>query len=261
MIDELLEERSGRVLTLTINRPEKLNSLSPEVLLRLGDILGDLATSDEVRCVVIQGAGEKAFSSGYDIGRIPEGAADTEGPRRNPLRYGLDAVMSFPYPVIAAVRGFALGAGLHLALACDLRIASPKARFGMPPVKLGVVYPVEGYELFVRVLGLATAKALFLTGRRFSAQEALRMGILTHLEPPESLESYVEELAGEIAEENAPLAVKGEKSILNRLAAGPPSPEDLAEARRRMAQAFQSEDAREARAAFAAKRKPQFSGR
>ncbi|KKL44501.1 hypothetical protein LCGC14_2365070, partial [marine sediment metagenome] len=128
MSEELLEERSGRVLTLTINRPEKLNSLSPEVLLRLGDILGDLATSDEVRCVVIRGAGEKAFSSGYDIGRIPEGAADTEGPRRNPLQYGLDAVMSFPYPVIAAVRGFALGAGLHLALACDLRIASPKAR-------------------------------------------------------------------------------------------------------------------------------------
>ena len=261
MSDELLEERSGRVLTLTINRPEKLNSLSPEVLLRFGDILGDLAASDEVRCVVIRGAGEKAFSSGYDIGRIPEGAADTEGPRRNPLQYGLDAVMSFPYPVIAAVRGFALGAGLHLALACDLRIASPEARLGMPPVKLGVVYPVEGYELFVRVLGPATAKALFLTGRRFSAQEALSMGIVTQLEPADTFDSYVEELAREIAEENAPVAVKGAKVILNRVAAGPLSDEELAEARRLMVQAFQSEDAREARAAFAAKRKPQFSGR
>ncbi|KKL46765.1 hypothetical protein LCGC14_2342280, partial [marine sediment metagenome] len=134
-------------------------------------------------------------------------------------------------------------------------------RLGMPPVKLGVVYPVEGYELFVRVLGPATAKALFLTGRRFSAQEALSMGMLTHLEPADTFGSYVEELAREIAEENAPVAVKGAKVILNRVAAGPLSDEELAEARRLMVQAFQSEDAREARAAFAAKRKPQFSGR
>jgi enoyl-CoA hydratase/carnithine racemase len=261
MSEELLEERSGRVLTLTINRPEKLNSLSPELMLRLGDRLNELAGSDEVRAVVIRGAGSKAFSSGYDIGRIPEGAARAEGPRRNPLQYGLDAVMAFPYPVIACIRGFALGAGLHLALACDLRIAAQGARLAMPPVKLGVVYPVEGYELFVRLLGPAAAKAIFLTGRHLSAQEALQMGLLTHVEPEESLDGYVAELARELAEENAPLAVKGAKFIINRLAMGPLSPEDLAEARRLMVQAFQSQDAREARAAFAEKRKPQFSGR
>lgn len=261
MSEELLEEQSGRVLTFTINRPEKLNSLSPELMLRLGDRLNELAGSDEVRAVVIRGAGTKAFSSGYDIGRIPEGAARAEGPRRNPLQYGLDAVMAFPYPVIACIRGFALGAGLHLALACDLRIAAEGARLAMPPVKLGVVYPVEGYELFVRLLGPAAAKAIFLTGRHFSAQEALQMGLLTHVELEESLDEYVAEMARELAEENAPLAVKGAKFIINRLAMGPLSPEDLAEARRLMVQAFQSQDAREARAAFAEKRKPQFSGR
>lgn len=261
MSDDLLEERRGRVLLLTINRPDKMNSLSPEVMLRLGDRLNELAGQDEVRCAVISGAGGKAFSSGYDIGRIPGRGEGQEGPRRNPLEFGLDAIANFPYPVIAAIRGFALGAGLHLALACDLRIATPESAFGMPPVKLGVVYPLEGYALFVRALGLTAAKALFLTGRRFTAEEALRLGIVTHVEPGDSFDTYVQELAREIAEENAPLAVKGAKRILNRLSLGPPSSEDVAEARQLMAAAFQSADASEARKAFAEKRKPQFSGR
>ncbi len=261
MSDPLIQERAGRVLTITINRPEKLNSLSPEVMLALGDALGELAASDDVRCVVIRGAGERAFSSGYDIGRIPEGAGDLEGPRRNPLEYGLTAVAAFPYPVIAMIRGFAMGAGLHLAATCDLRVASPDAVFSMPPVKLGIVYPVEGYELFARLLGPAHTRALFLTGRRFTADDALRMGLVNHVEPAESLEAYVAELARELAEENAPVAVKGAKFILNRLQAGDLADDDRAQARRLMAQAFGSADAREARAAFAEKRRPQFSGR
>ncbi len=262
MTDDLLLDRSGHVLSLTINRPDKLNSLSPEIMLRLGDTLTELAASDDVRCVVIRGAGDRAFSSGYDIGRIAASAAQAaEGLRRNPLQYGLDAVTGFPYPVIAMVRGYAMGAGLHLAAACDLRIASPDALFAMPPVKLGIVYPVEGYQLFVRLLGPAPARALFLTGRRFSAEDALRMGLLHRVEPAETLESYALDLAREMAEENAPLAVKGAKLILNRLQAGDLSDEDLSESRRLMARAFQSADAREARAAFAEKRKPQFSGR
>ncbi len=263
MTEQFLLDRAGHVLTCTISRPDKLNSLSPEIMLSLGDTLNDLAADDDVRCVVIRGAGDKAFSSGYDIGRIAEGAAaaQAEGPRRNPLQYGLDAVASFPYPVIAMIRGYAMGAGLHLALACDLRFASPDALFAMPPVKLGIVYPVEGYQLFVRLLGPAHARALFLTGRRFGAEEALRMGLLHRIEAAEALEPYVLELAREIAEENAPMAVKGAKFILNRLQAGALSDEDVRESRRLMARAFQSADALEARAAFVEKRRPQFSGR
>lgn len=261
MSDDLLEERDGRILTFIINRPDKMNSLSPEIMLRLGDTLTELAGSDQIRCVVIRGAGGRAFSSGYDIGRIGAGAAAAEGPRRNPLDYGLNAITSFPYPVIAAIQGFALGAGLHLALACDLRVATPDSAFGMPPVKLGVVYPVEGYALFVRTVGPAAAKALFLTGRRFYAQEALHLGIVTHVEEEASFDEYVAGLAREMAEENAPLAVKGAKQILNRLTEGPLSAEEMQEARSLMAQAFQSVDAAEARKAFAEKRKPQFVGR
>jgi len=254
MSEELVEERQGHVAVLTINRPQRLNALSPEVLTALGDRLRQWAQEATVRAVVIRGAGEKAFSAGYDIGRI----AQTRG---DPLRYGLEAVMAFPYPVIAAIRGFAIGAGLHLAMACDLRIAAPSARLSMPPVRLGIVYPIEGYELFVRTVGPAAAKALFLTGRQFTAQEALQMGLLHRVEPEESLEEYVMALARELAEECAPLAVQGAKFIINRLAMGPLSEEDAARAREMMVRAFQSEDAREARAAFAEKRKPQFSGR
>lgn len=95
MSDEFLEERSRRVLTLTINRPDKLNSLSPEVMLRLGDTLNEHTGTDKVRCAVIRGVSDRALSSGYDIGRIPEGPAAAEGPRRSPLQYGLDTVMAY----------------------------------------------------------------------------------------------------------------------------------------------------------------------
>ncbi len=254
MSEELLEERHGRVAVLTLNRPQRLNALSPEVLIALGDRLRQWAQDGQVRAVVIKGAGEKAFSAGYDIGRISQTRGD-------PLRYGLEAVMDFPYAVIAAMRGFAIGAGLHLAMACDLRIASPSARLSMPPVRLGLIYPIEGYELFVRTVGPAAAKALFLTGRQFTAQEALQMGLVHRLEPEETLEEYVMALAQELAEECAPLAVQGTKFIINRLARGPLSQEDAARAREMMARAFQSEDAREAQVAFAEKRKPQFRGR
>ncbi len=254
MSEQLLEEREGHIAVLTINRPERLNALSPEVLTALGDRLRQWAQEGEVRAVIIKGAGAKAFSAGYDIGRIGQTRGD-------PLRYGLEGVMNFPYPVIAAIRGFAIGAGLHLAMACDLRIASPTARFSMPPVRLGIVYPLEGYELFVRTLGPSAAKALFLTGCHFGAQEALQMGLVHRVEPDEALDEYVRALAHELAEECAPLAVQGAKFIINRLALGPLSPEDAAQARELMLRAFQSEDAKEAQAAFAQKRKPQFQGR
>ena len=154
-----------------------------------------------------------------------------------------------------------MGAGLHLAAVCDLRIAAADAVFSMPPVKLGLVYPVEGYRLFASLVGAAAARAIFLTGRRFTSDEALRMGLVHHVEPAGALEQYVGRLAREMAEENAPLAVKGAKFILNRLQAGELSAEDVTRSRQLMAQAFASADAKEARTAFAEKRRPQFTGR
>ncbi len=259
MAETLLEARRGRVAVFTFNRPEKRNALDPELLFALGDRLAALAAEGDIRCVVLRGAGDEAFSAGYDIGRIP-GGRDRPPRQGNPLDYGLQAVHDFPYAVIAMIRGFALGAGCHLAAACDLRLASATARFGMPPVKLGVVYPVEGYRLFVRLVGLAAAKELFLTGRQIDASRALEIGLVHRVLPDDELEPYTMALAEEIAEENAPLAVRASKRILDRLSEGPLSEEDEREFRRLMAEAFASHDLREARAAFAEKRRPRFSG-
>ncbi len=260
MTDVLLEERRGRVALLTLNRPDKRNALNPELLFALGDRLHALAREGEARCVVLRGAGQEAFSAGYDIGRIPgEGQRPTRD--ENPLDYGIAAVRAFPYPIIAMVHGFALGAGCHLAAACDLRLAGQSARFGMPPAKLGVVYPVEGYLLFLRLLGLANAKELFLTGRQVDASRALEMNLVHRVLPDGELASYTLALADELAEENAPLAVRASKRILDRLSEGPLTEEDERAFRRLMVEAFQSEDLREARSAFAEKRRPHFLGR
>jgi enoyl-CoA hydratase/carnithine racemase len=130
----------------------------------------------------------------------------------------------------------------------------------MPPAKLGVVYPVEGYRLFLDLVGLANAKELFLTGRQVDAWRALQMGLVHRVLPEAELEPYTLRLAEEMAEENAPLAVRASKWILDRLSGGPLSEEDEREARRLLAEALASGDLREARAAFAEKRRPRFTG-
>ena len=257
--EPLIVERQGWVCTFSINRTDKRNSVNPEIMVRLGDALSALKEDEEVRVVVLRGAGTGAFSAGYDVGRI--GSVPQEaGPRGNPLEYGLEAIASYPYPVIAMIYGYALGAGCHIAAACDLCIAADTAVFGMPPAKLGLVYPIEGYQFFVTRLGLAYAKELFLTGRQISAQRAKEMGLVHDLVPEAELEAKVYALAQELAEENAPFSMKATKLIINRLVASPLTQDDEMEFRRWMVRAFLSEDAKEARAAFKEKRKPQFRG-
>jgi enoyl-CoA hydratase/carnithine racemase len=258
--DPLIVQRQGRVCTFVINRPDKLNSVTPEIMVRLGDGLSALKEDDEVRAVVLRGAGTSAFSAGFDIARIG-GLPQEAGPPGNPLEYGLEAMAAYPYPVIAVVYGYALGGGCHLAAACDLCLAADTAVFGMTPAKLGLVYPIEGFQFFVSRLGLAYAKELFLTARQIPAQRAKEMGLVHQVVPEAELEATVYALAQELAEENAPLAVKGAKLIINRLAQGPLTEAEEREFRTWMAHAFASEDAKEARAAFKEKRKPQFKGR
>jgi enoyl-CoA hydratase/carnithine racemase len=258
--DPLIVQRQGRVCTFVINRPDKLNSVTPEIMVRLGDGLSALKEDDEVRAVVLRGAGTSAFSAGFDIARIG-GLPQEAGPPGNPLEYGLEAMAAYPYPVIAVVYGYALGGGCHLAAACDLCLAADTAVFGMTPAKLGLVYPIEGFQFFVSRLGLAYAKELFLTARQIPAQRAKEMGLVHQVVPEAELEATVYALAQELAEENAPLAVKGSKLIINRLAQGPLTEAEEREFRTWMARAFASEDAKEARAAFKEKRKPQFKGR
>ena len=259
--DLILVQKEGNVCTLTINRPEKRNSLNPETLLQLGDTLNSLRDDGETRAVVIRGTGDKAFSSGYDISRIGDGSPEPPGPRHNPMEYGLGSIASFPYPVIAMIYGYAVGGGLELAVTCDLRLAADTARLGITPAKLGVVYGAAGIQRFLNVVGVAQTKELFYTGRLVDAQRASQIGLVDHVYPADELATATYELAREIAG-NAPLTVSGVKTtVSNLLGYQRLSPEDEAEVGRLQAEAYRSEDLKEGQRAFMEKRRPRFTGR
>lgn len=258
----LLKKEEGNVCTLTINRPEKRNSLNPEILIQIGDALSALKEQSGMKVVVLRGVGEKAFSSGYDIGRIPSGAVQPDPvPREKAIDYGLGSILTYPYPVIAMIYGYAVGMGLELAVTCDLRVAADNARLGITPAKLGVVYSHTGIRKFIDLVGVAQTKELFFTGRIIDAQRAREIGLVDHLVPVQDLEKTTYELAQEIAE-NAPLSVSGAKHIISKIVSSRMlDPKDEAELRQLRASAFESEDLKEGQKAFMEKRKPKFTGR
>ncbi len=262
--DVLLKSVEGYVGTLVLNRPEKRNSLSPELLLELHLALSTWAVSEEVRCVVITGAGDKSFSSGYDITSIPTDLTpEMEDLIRNhnPLELAFNSVKSFPYPVIAMWNGYCYGAGMNLSICCDMRIAADTAKAGMPPARLGLIYHPEGLRQFVEALGFSATRELFLTARTFTAFECMEMGLVNHVIPADKLMEWTMELARDIAA-NAPLSMKHMKRILNMLGRSMQlSREELAEAERLVNEGFASDDLKEGQLAFLEKRKPNFQGR
>ena len=255
----LLIEKEENICTLTINRPQRRNALSPELLYRLGDTFQALKDDRDIRVVVLRGAGDKAFSSGIDLGG---GLAGLEEVRRgDPIEYAMGSVVSYPHPVIAMIYGAAMGSGCDLAVSCDLRIAADTARMGINPVKLGLVYAPSGIRRLINVIGLHRAKELFFTGRFIDAQRAKEIGLVNHVVPAEELLSFTYALAREIAD-NAPLAVSVTKTIFNRLLKYQGlSAEDDAEIAALRNMVERSEDAKEGLRAFAEKGKPKFIGK
>lgn len=264
MEERLLIEKTERICTITINRPEKRNALSPLVFTELIDQLQRLKDEDAVRCVVLRGSGEKAFSSGFDISDLPVDASPeiAEAAKGDtPLDNGMKAVRDFPYPVIAMINGLAYGAGCELAVTCDIRIAADDVRLSMPPAKLGIVYRWRGIMKLIDVVGPAYAREIFLTGRAYGAAQAKDMGLLNYVVPREELASFVYRMARDISE-NAPLALKATKTIFNRFLHDQRlSPPDVQEIERLRYEAFRSEDLKEGQQAFCEKRKPVFRGR
>ncbi|MRR37997.1 enoyl-CoA hydratase/isomerase family protein, partial [bacterium] len=213
--DDLLREVGGHVGTLTIHRPEKRNTLSAGILIRIHLALKEWAENSEVRVAVITGSGDKAFSAGYDIGTIPTDISPEMAEiirNHNPISLAMESVATFPLPTVAMMNGYAFGAGLNLALCCDFRIAADHASVSMPPAKLGLVYHPEGIRQFVEVVGMARTREIFLTGRRYTGPELLEMGLVGRLVPAERLREEVYGLAAELAA-NAPLSLKGTKRI------------------------------------------------
>jgi enoyl-CoA hydratase len=250
-------ERRDSVAVLTLNRPEALNALSPEMLDRLEERLDEIAADPGLRAVVLTGAGEKAFCAGADIAHMRDAdALDARAFAQRGHRLA-DRIEGLPTPVVAAVNGYALGGGCEIALACDVRVAAQTARFGQPEVTLGIVPGWGGTQRLARATSIGFAKELILTGRLAAADEALRTGLVTHVHPPGELLDRAE-LAETIAS-RASWAVAAAKDLCN-LALGGDGPAPFAREIDAFALAFTTPDQREGVAAFLEKRPPRFAG-
>jgi enoyl-CoA hydratase len=257
-LENVLIEKRGRVAILTVNRPDKLNALNIATRSDILAALDDLERDADVRVVVITGAGEKAFIAGADINEFAGMSAVAQRAVMKGRR-AFDAVEDFPKPVIAMINGFALGGGCELALACDIRIASTRAKLGQPEIKLGIIPGGGGTQRLTRLIGEGKAMELMLTGDMLTAEEAERLGLVNHVYAPEELEAKTMELAGRIAEMSPVALAMAKQSVKNaarmNLREGLDSEVDL------FALCFSSEDKEEGVRAFIEKRKAEFKGR
>jgi enoyl-CoA hydratase/carnithine racemase len=255
----LLDEPAPDVVRLKISNPGKRGALDHEILDTLAETLGRL----EARCVVITGDGP-VFSAGYDIGNFDEDSFSDQAEKlvAHPFTEAIDAIDAYPYPVLAQINGHAIGGGLEVAVACDMRIAARRVRMGMPPAKIGLIYSHTGLHRFVEVCGLANTNELFHLGRNVETERAYEMGLVNWVVEPDELEERTVEIAGEIGA-NAPLSLAGNKRALRELRAAslrldPETERELVELR---ASCFLSEDFREGIRSFAEKRPPRWTGR
>ena len=256
MPDLILSRIADLVCTITLNRPEKRNALSTEMIEALHATLTQVAAREDVRVVVLAGAGG-VFCAGLDLREL---AAQREAGRveTHPLQDALESLERCPHPTIAAVQGDAIAGGYELALHCDLRVASDRAHFAMPLARIGIAVPVTLTWKLVDTIGAAATKELLFTGEGLGAPEALALGLVNRVVPPGSLEAAVGELARQIAH-NAPLSVRAMKAFVQRLAE-----ERRAYRRDELEALFHrvqgSADAREGLAAQRERRSPVFRG-
>ena len=256
MIDELGFTIADRVATILINRPAKLNAMTPAMADALVAAVATCNTSDDVRCVVVTGAGEKAFSAGSDISTLD--AYATPWDFRNRADY-CDALRACRKPVIAAINGYALGGGLETALACDIRIASANARFAAPEIKLGWIGGGGMAAGLSYSIGTSNAAMMLLTGDMIDAEQARAWGLVSEVLAPEALLPRAQVIARTIAA-RAPIAAEIAKLNL-RAAFTMPWDKAIEYERELQAICFATEDAAEGRAAFAEKRDPEFTRR
>lgn len=245
------------IARLTISRPKQLNALNAQVIDDLSAAVGKLSERDDVRVLVVTGEG-RSFVAGADIKQMNDFDADQATEFAQKGHAAMDALSQLPYPVIAAVNGFALGGGLELALACDLIYASDKAKLGLPEVGLGIIPGFGGTQRLGRTIGWHHARELVFSGRQVRAEEALEMGLVCAVFPAEGFTDRVLEVAAKIAA-NGPIAVRTAKRVM-RLGGETSLEEANALERDAFGELFVSKDRQEGMQAFLEKRKANFQG-
>lgn len=256
---EIRLDLDGPVARLTIDRPAKLNTFTVAMARQLDDACRDLDRDDTVRVLVIGAAGDRAFSAGSDVGLLDD--LGTNWQARNRRARGLDYIaplLRFGKPVIAAIRGYCLGGGLEIALASDIRIASESAVFGAPEITLGWHAGSGNTTILPRLIGYGNAARWILTGDRFDAREAHRVGLVQEVVPDSELEARVAGLATRIAA-NPPIAVQAAKHLI-RQSQGTSVEQGLAWENDLYTYSMTTADSREGIAAFAERRPPLFHG-
>jgi methylglutaconyl-CoA hydratase len=253
-------EQIGAVAVWTLDRPERMNALTRPALVALGKLAREVATNESVRAVVITGAGDKAFCAGADIKERRAMSEDEVRAMLDLYRLELAPIDRCPKPVVAALNGVALGGGLELALACDLRVAARGVQLGLPETSIGIIPGAGGTQRLARVVGEARAKEMILLGRRVAAEEALAWGLVNRVSPAGV--PVVDDAVAWIAPiaQGAPVA---QAAALEAIAASFDERLETGLALEKAAyeRALVTEDRREALAAFAEKRPPKFKGK
>jgi enoyl-CoA hydratase/carnithine racemase len=259
MPDPILVSRDGAVATVALNNPERLNALNKAMWTRLGQTMRQLSADDALRCVVVRGAGDKAFAAGADIAEFARERANAKQAKSygNLIHETMQAVARCRHPTVALIRGACVGGGLEIAAMCDLRIAGQSSRFGIPVNKLGLTMAYGELMGLLALVGRAVALEILLEGRVFDAEEAYRKGLVNRVVPDEAVEREAYATAHRIAE-GAPLVNRWHKQFIERLAVTAElAPHEWDEG----FECFDTEDYHEGVAAFLEKRKADFKGR